>query len=114
MAGIMNRKFIYGSRVLILHCNITGFLSEAHMSATTITQAQGKGLRHHFDAVSRFCADLFAAHGGWIKPRKSAIMDAMAARYEQKSRRKLIALAYHAEAYSPSLSAELRNLASKG
>jgi hypothetical protein len=80
------------------------------MSAATITQAQGKGLRHHFSAVRNFAAGLYAAHGGWTKPHATEA----AARHEQQSRRKLMSLASQVESYSPNLSAELRNLASKG
>jgi hypothetical protein len=40
------------------------------MSANTITQAQGKGLRHHFTSacgvVRTFSNALYAAHGGWL------------------------------------------------
>lgn len=83
------------------------------MSSATITQAQGKGLRHQLaDAVTalhRFAAGLYAAHGG----SASATL-AVSAQDKQKSRRKLMSLAAQADACSPALSAELRNLASRG
>jgi hypothetical protein len=79
------------------------------MSAATITQAQDKGLRHQFDAllanVRTFAAGLYAAHGGWLAP---------AARTTQQGQAGVMSLADQAEAHSPSLSAELRFLASRG
>lgn len=84
------------------------------MTAMTITQAQDKGLRHHFAGLREFAAGLFAAHGGWMQPQTRSLLDVMAERYRQHSRRKVIALADHCEAYSPSLSAELRIIAMKG
>lgn len=40
------------------------------MSATTITQAQEKGLRHQLegilDAVCGFATELYAVQGGWV------------------------------------------------
>jgi hypothetical protein len=43
------------------------------MSNQTITQAQSKGLRHHFtnaySAVRAFSGALYAAHGGWHPTR---------------------------------------------
>ena len=45
------------------------------MSNQTITQAQTKGLRHHFSsaysAVRAFSGALYAAHGGWHPARPS-------------------------------------------
>jgi hypothetical protein len=79
------------------------------MSTATITQAQDKGLRHQFaDSIARireFAIELFVAHGGWF------VQDAD--RSTRKSRRELLSLAAAAESHSPSLSAELRHLASK-
>lgn len=79
------------------------------MSAATITQAQDKGLRHQFDAllgnVRNFAAGLYAAHGGWLAP---------AARTGRQGNASVMSLADQAEAHSPSLSAELRFLASRG
>jgi hypothetical protein len=79
------------------------------MSTATITQAQGKGLRHQFaDSVASiraFAIELFVAHGGWF------VQDAK--RGNQESRRQLLSLALDAESHSPALSAELRNFASK-
>ena len=41
----------------------------------TITQAQSKGLRHHFSsaygAVRAFSNELYAAHGGWHPAHKA-------------------------------------------
>lgn len=83
------------------------------MSSATITQAQGKGLRHQIadvgSALRRFAAALFAAHGGW-----TAAEPAVSAQAKQNSRSRLMSLAAQSEAHSPALSAELRNLASKG
>lgn len=79
------------------------------MTTATITQAQDKGLRHQFgallDAVRDFSAGLYAAHGGWLQRRAGGL---------DQGRRQLMALAADAAPYSPNLSAELRNLASKG
>jgi hypothetical protein len=79
------------------------------MTTATITQAQDKGLRHQFgallEAVRDFSAELYTAHGGWLQRRAGGF---------EQGRRQLMALAAESETYSPSLSAELRNLASKG
>jgi hypothetical protein len=79
------------------------------MSAATITQAQDKGLRHQFDAllgnVRKFAVELYAAHGGWLAP---------AVRAKRQGQAGVLSLADQAEAHSPSLSAELRFLASRG
>jgi hypothetical protein len=76
------------------------------MSTATITQAQDKGLRHQLaDTVARirgFATELYAAHGGWIAQETT-----------RNSRAQLLSLAAAAESHSPSLSAELRNFASK-
>jgi hypothetical protein len=82
------------------------------MSTATLTQAQDKGLRHQFAAMSSaaldFCHKLYAAHGGNTgKP-------AAQGRDKRISARELLSLADRFEGYSPSLSAELRNLASRG
>jgi hypothetical protein len=82
------------------------------MSTATITQAQDKGLRHQFAAMSGaaldFCRKLYAAHGGSTgKPTGQG-------REKRMSARELLLLADRFEAYSPSVSAELRNLASRG
>jgi hypothetical protein len=82
------------------------------MSTATITQAQDKGLRHQIEAMTRavqdFCHKLYAAHGG------NTGRPATPVREKRMSARELLALADRFEAYSPSLSAELRNLASRG
>ncbi|MGZ5201648.1 MAG: hypothetical protein ACXWC4_17935 [Telluria sp.] len=84
------------------------------MSTATITQAQDKGLRHQFSAlagsVRDFATELYAAHGGWLAPATKAGF----LRTKLESRARLMALASHAEAHSPSLSNELRQLASRG
>lgn len=66
------------------------------MSAATITQAQESGLRRLTAAVRNLATGLFAAHGGW------------------QGRASLKSLATDAQQHSPSLSAELRYLASRG
>jgi hypothetical protein len=114
MDGITNEKFIYSSEELILQRNNTGIHTEVHMSALTITQTQGKGLRHYFDGLREFATGLYAAQGGWLKPRAVAAVQAISARRQARSQRKLLALAKHVETYSPSLSVELRYLASRG
>ncbi len=79
------------------------------MSTATITQAQGKGLRHQFaDSLGKiraFAIELYVAHGGWFAHD--------AKRAGQQSRSQLLAMAAAAESHSPALSAELRNFASK-
>ncbi|MGZ5202919.1 MAG: hypothetical protein ACXWC4_24410 [Telluria sp.] len=84
------------------------------MTAATITQAQDKGLRHQLQAVASglraFATELFAAHGGWLAPATRAGI----LRAKLEGRAGLLALATRAEAHSPSLSNELRNLASRG
>jgi hypothetical protein len=79
------------------------------MSAATITQAQDKGLRHQFETllgnVRKFAVELYAAHGGWLAP---------AVRAKQPGHASVPSLADQAEAHSPSLSAELRFIASRG
>lgn len=83
------------------------------MSSATITQAQGKALRHQLadpgSALRRFAAALYAAHGGWATARPAVSPQA-----RQKSRTRLLSLAAQSDAHSPALSAELRNLASRG
>lgn len=63
------------------------------MSTATITQAQNKGLRHHFAETARgmrdFAVQLYVAHGGW---------------FGQDARR--------AASHGPAVPAELRNVAS--
>ena len=85
------------------------------MSTATITQAQGKGLRHQIlDAarkVRHFAIELYAAHGGWFV-HDAAQPASVAARASRATRRQLLSLAAQAESHSPALSAELRNLAS--
>jgi hypothetical protein len=70
------------------------------MSTATITQAQDKGLRHQFADIAAdvlgFCRKLL--------PRREKKM----------SSAQLNALADRFEAYAPNLSAEIRNLASRG
>jgi exo-beta-1,3-glucanase (GH17 family) len=77
------------------------------MSAATITQAQGKALRHQItallDTARDLAAQLYVAHGGWFVPRAG-----------QNDRASVASLADQAESHSPSLSAELRFLASRG
>jgi hypothetical protein len=77
------------------------------MSTATITQAQEKGLRHQFadaaGSVLDFCRKLYAAYGGTIGPRLE----------NQMSPAQLNALAQRYEAYSPSLAAEICNLAAR-
>ena len=50
------------------------------MTAATITQAQGKGLRHQsglFATIRHFCEQLYVAHGGWLfGARKDAAQQA--------------------------------------
>jgi hypothetical protein len=86
------------------------------MSTASITQAQGKGLRQFFaDAatvVRDFSVALYAARDREFVARQAA--PALSAREVQKSRRTLLSLAAQSEAHSPSLAAELRNLANRG
>lgn len=84
------------------------------MSAITITQAQDKGLRHHFASLNRFAAGLFAAAGGWPTHPSASLADLIAARYQQHRQRKVMDLATHVETYSPGLAAELRTIAKRG
>jgi hypothetical protein len=76
------------------------------MNTAVITQAQDKGLRQQFadsfGKIRAFAIGLYAAHGGWIAQGAA-----------QDGRQQLMALAAAAESHSPSLSAELRNFASK-
>jgi hypothetical protein len=77
------------------------------MSAATISQAQGKRLRHQvtalLDAARDISAQLYVAHGGWFPPRA-----------QQNERASQMSLADQAETHSPSLSTELFFLASRG
>jgi hypothetical protein len=79
------------------------------MPTSTIGQAQDKGLLHQFDTLlgnlRAFAVELYATHGGWVNRRTGA---------QERGRASLMSLANQAEAYSPSLSIELRNLASRG
>jgi hypothetical protein len=81
------------------------------MSTATITQAQGKGLRHQFADIAsdalEFCRKLYAAHGGFMAP--------VLPRGEKKmSSAQLAALADRFEAYAPNLADEIRFMASRG
>jgi hypothetical protein len=77
------------------------------MSTATITQAQDKGLRHQFAGITSdvlaFCRKLYGGKGP-SRPRAEKKM----------SPTQLEELADRFEAYSPSLSVELRFLASRG
>jgi hypothetical protein len=80
------------------------------MTAATITQTQDKGLRQLFagfasDALD-FCRQLWAAYGGSMGPAPGAEKKMTPAQLNE--------LADRFEAYSPSLSAEIRNLALRG
>jgi hypothetical protein len=81
------------------------------MTAATITQTQDKGLRHQFAGIAsnvqEFCRKLYAAYGGNLGPSTPR-------REKKMTPAQLNALADRFEAYSPNLSAELRNLASRG
>jgi hypothetical protein len=82
---------------------------ENAMTVATITQAQDKGLRHQFAGVAsdvlEFCRKLYTAHGGAV---------AKASHGQQVSAPQVAALAARFEQYAPSLSAEIRLLASRG
>jgi hypothetical protein len=79
-------------------------------TAATITQAQDKGLRHQFVGVAsevlEFCRKLYAAHGGHTAP-------AMSRGVNMKRPAQVVTLADRFEQYSPALSAEIRQLASR-
>jgi len=70
MENITNEKFIYITGFPILHRNNTGNARENSMNTATITQAQDKGLRHQFAAITgtirAFAIELYTAHGGWF------------------------------------------------
>jgi hypothetical protein len=84
---------------------------ENAMTVATITQAQYKGLRHQFAGIAsdllEFCRKLYAAHGGFVASARSR--SAVLMRSQQ-----LAALADRFEQYSPSLSAEIRHISSRG
>jgi hypothetical protein len=113
MARIMNRKLRYSRQAPILQRNKQAKAIDfwrVHMTTATITQAQDKGLRHQFAALASdmlaFCHQLYAAYGGSPRPTR---------REEKKmTPAQLNALADQFEAYSPSLSAEIRNLVTRG
>jgi hypothetical protein len=87
------------------------------MSTATITKAQGKGLRHYFGdlsrAVSTFAAALYAAQGRQFMTQEAATKP-LSARARENSRSTLFSMANECQDIAPSLSAELRYLASKG
>ena len=90
------------------------------MSAASITQAQGKGLRQFFadaaGAVRDFSVAMYAARDREFAARESNLFAAPVAtpREKQQGRMKLLSLASRSEAHSPSLAAELRHLANRG
>lgn len=89
------------------------------MSAATITQAHSKGVRHQISAlvenVRAFATELFAAHGGWLAPAaKAAFQRAKQQGDIEATAAGIHALANRAESHSPSLSIELRYIASRG
>jgi hypothetical protein len=79
------------------------------MNTATITQAQG--LRQHIadtlGKIRAFAIEMYQAHGGWF------VHDAGQPASVALARRRILALAAEAEQHSPSLSAELRHIASK-
>jgi hypothetical protein len=87
------------------------------MSAASITQAQGKGLRHFFaeatNVVRDFSVAMYAARDREFAAREANLFSARSVREQQKGRMKLLSLASQSEAHSPSLAAELRHLAGR-
>jgi hypothetical protein len=88
------------------------------MSAVSITQAQGKGLRQFFaevaNAVRDFSVAMYAARDREFAAREANLFSSKSVREHQKSRMKVLSLASQSEAHSPSLAAELRHLAGRG
>ncbi|MGZ8288470.1 MAG: hypothetical protein ACXW2U_08370 [Telluria sp.] len=86
---------------------------------TTATyQSSHASLRHYFADVARsaraFAAALFAAQERQYVAQEVVATEAVSGRKLHKSRMQLFALARSCEMTSPSLAAELRNLASRG
>ena len=85
---------------------------------TTATFQSNDTLRHYFADVSRaaraLAAALFAAQERQYVAQEVAEADVMSPRALHKTRTHLFALARNCEHTSPSLAAELRNLASRG
>jgi hypothetical protein len=84
------------------------------MNTATITQAQSKGLRHHFaDVVAKvrgFAIEMYTAHGGWFVV--DAAQPASGALARQKQTRSMILGASY-ENYGPALAADLNRIDSK-
>lgn len=85
---------------------------------TTATFHANDSLRDYFADVARaaraFAAALFAAQERQYVAQEVVRPDLTSARAMQKSRMQLFALAHDCENLSPSLAAELRNLAGRG
>jgi hypothetical protein len=79
------------------------------MNTATITQAQGlrQQIADTLGKIRAFAIEMYEAHGGWF------VHDAGQPASVALARRRILALALDAEQHSPSLSAELRNIASK-
>jgi hypothetical protein len=88
------------------------------MSAASITQAQGKGLRHFFaeaaNVVRDFSVAMYAARDREFAAHEANLFSAQSARKKQATRLELLSLASESAAHSPSLAAELRQLAGRG
>jgi hypothetical protein len=90
------------------------------MSTASITQAQGKGLRQFFAEAAKVVRDfsiaMYAARDREFAAREANLFAApvVTPREKQQSRMKLLSLASQSEAHSPSLAAELRNVAGRG
>lgn len=85
---------------------------------TTVTFQATDSLRDYFADVGRaaraFAAALFAAQERQYVAQEVVQPEIVSARAMQKSRMQLFALARGCEDTSPSLAAELRNLAARG
>ncbi|RJG27063.1 hypothetical protein D3872_02015 [Massilia cavernae] len=85
---------------------------------TTATFHSAINLRDYFTDVSRaaraFAAALFAAQERQYVAQEVVDTETVSARKLHQSRKQLFAMARSCEYHSPSLAAELRNLASRG
>jgi hypothetical protein len=115
MVDIRNRKFIYGFKVFILHCNNVD--TKGTDMTTAIISNSPAALRGYLKDVSNaaraFAEALFAAQGRQFVAHEVRAANQVSERAKAKGRRQLFSLASQYDSVAPSLSAELRNIAGR-
>ena len=103
-----------------LYCDATSQINETRnaMNTATLNSASPNNLRQQFAnlrrALGEFSSALYAARAREFAVADPVIPVALTSRARQKAADHLTALANQHQSHSPSLSTELRNLASRG